>query len=363
MSILQKYLLREWFWTLLAVTLVLVIVLLGVFLGELLNDVAGGRMPASLLGSQVLLHLPQVLGTILPLSGFIAIMWGLGRLYRDQEMAVMRASGFNWQQLLRPLVTLILPVSAMLLVVNLVVAPTAALTAESKLEKALRSASLWGLRAGQFHVLQGGDLVLYVESTGEDGRSLNNIFIQQRENDREQVWMAKQGSYWFDEESGSRYLTLEDGQITDSNPDSLDVRTLTFSRNDLQLPEPERRLQSRSLETTLSGDLLATADASSLAELQWRLSPSVALLVLGLMAIPLSHSGPREGRGGRGVLGILSYAVYANTLYLFRAWIAEGLLPLMPGIWSVHALVLVVTLVWLRRQGRMPKRRGRVRAS
>ena len=74
---------------------------------------------------------------------------------------------------------------------------------------------------------------------------------------------------------------------------------------------------------------------------------------MGLLAIPLSHSAPREGRGGRAVLGILAYATYANFLYMCRGWVAKGVLPSFLGMWWVHVLVLVVALFWLRRQGRI----------
>ena len=101
MTLLQKYIFREWFWTFLAVTVVLLIVMIGVSLGELLNDIADGRVPSGLLWALIGLKMPEVMTTILPLSVFIAVIWGLGRLYRDQEMAVMRASGFRWQPAVR----------------------------------------------------------------------------------------------------------------------------------------------------------------------------------------------------------------------------------------------------------------------
>ena len=90
-----------------------------------------------------------------------------------------------------------------------------------------------------------------------------------------------------------------------------------------------------------------------MAEVQWRVSPAIAAIVMGLLAIPLSHSAPREGRGGRALLGILAYTVYANLLYMCRGWITEGTIPAALGMWWVHVLVLVVALLWLRRQGRM----------
>ena len=305
----------------------MLIVMIGISLGELLSDVAGGRMPSGLMGSLMLLKIPDVLSTIIPLSIFVAIIWGTGRMYRDQEMSVMRASGFNWLMLLRPLFNLLMPVAVVLLAVDLFVAPKAAGMVQQKLEEAYRTAAEWGLQTGQFHVLKGGDLVLYVESVDKDGRTLRNIFIQQRQNEREQVWSAKQGYYWLDKEAGERYLTLEDGQITEGGTEALDFGIINFSRNDLRLPEPELGIKTVSLEARASSDILYSAQLEEIAEMQWRVSPAIAIIVLGMLAIPLSHSAPREGRGGRVILGILAYTIYANVLYMWRSWIAKGDLP------------------------------------
>ncbi len=355
LSILQKYILREWFWTSLAVSSVLIIVLLGTYLGDMLNDIADGRMPAGLMTIQLLLHMPETLSNILPLAGFVAIMWGLGRLYRDQEMAVMRSSGFGWWKLLKPLLSLVIPLAVLLLVLGLIVAPKTARLAEQQLELAFRSAAVWGLQAGKFHVLRHGELVIYAETIEEDGSTLRNVFIKQRQQEREQIWVAQKGRYWMDPDTGDRYLILEDGKVTDVTPQQLDIRVLRFARNDLRLPEPEFRDQKKkNFSSKPSAELLNDASAESIAELQWRLSPAITVIVLGLLAIPLAHSAPREGRGVRIVLGILVYLLYGNMLYLCRSLVADGLLPTYIGMWWVHVVFLAISFVWVRRQGRFP---------
>lgn len=324
--------------------------------GELLSDVAGGRIPAGLIGLMVLLRMPDVLSNVIPLAIFVAITWGLGRLYRDQEMAVMRASGFGWSMLLRPLFNFLLPISAFCLVSAIFIAPTAAGYQQVRLEEAFRSASEWGLQTGQFHVLRGGDMVLYVESVGEDGKTLSNIFIQQRNNEREQVWIAEQGFYWLDEATGIRYLTLENGQITEGQKRALDFGVIQFSRNDLRLPQTEAGGADDEMEQRPSRELLFSTEPEEVAEIQFRVSPAIAVIVLGLLALPLAHTAPRESRGGRIVLGMLGYVIYANVLYLSRVWIAEGVLPPILGLWWVHLLVLIIAVIWLNRQGRMGRR-------
>jgi lipopolysaccharide export system permease protein len=353
LSILQKYILREWFWTMLAVSIVLTVVLLGAYLGEMLKDIAGGKVPAGLLGMQLLLRMPETMANILPLAGFIAVMWGLGRLYRDQEMSVMRSSGFGWQHLIRPLANLMIPLAFALMLLGLVVAPWSAKIAEKQLEEAFRSAAVWGLQAGKFHTLKGGDLVLYVEAIEADDGALKNIFIKQRQELREQVWVASKGRYWMDADTGDRYLILEQGKVVDIEPGKLDLRVLNFARNDLRLPEPEfRKRTTPKIESESSLNLIEKGNQESIAELQWRLSPAITVIVLGLLAIPLSHSEPREGRGTRIVLGILVYLLYGNILYMCRSWMIDGILPTWIGMWWVHLVFLLVSFVWVRRQGR-----------
>jgi lipopolysaccharide export system permease protein len=331
----------------------MLVVMIGVALGELLNDIAGGRVPSGLLWTLIGLKMPEIMATIIPLSIFVAIIWGLGRFYRDQEMSVMRSSGFNWHMMLRPLFNLIMPVSAALLLNGLFLSPVAASAVHQKLVDAFRNAAEWGLQTGTFHVLRGGDLVLYVEAVEKDGRSLKNVFIQQREDEREQVWSAEKGYYWLDNQTGNRYLTLENGQVTEGGTETLDFGIMHFTRNDLKLPEQEDRVREEAIETKKSSLILFSGSLEDLVEIQWRIAPAIITIVLGLLAIPLSHSAPREGRGGRALLGIMAYGTYVNTLYMCRNGLLKGDLPPALGMWWVHVLVLLTTLIWLRRQGRV----------
>ncbi len=187
----------------------------------------------------------------------------------------------------------------------------------------------------------------------KDGRTLKNIFIQHRQKGREQVWVAETGYYWVDSNTAERYLTLENGQITEGGEKTLDFGVVKFSRNDLRLPELVRNNKEPEIEAKPSREMFFSSDPMEAAEMQWRLSPALAIIVLGLLAIPLSHSAPKEGRGGRVMIGILAYTIYANFLYMGRGWIASGSMPIFLGMWWIHGVVLLIALFWLNRQGRM----------
>ncbi len=359
LTILQKYLFREWLVTFLGITIVLMMVMLGVILGNLLGDVADGSLPATLLGKQLLYQLPEALGLIIPLSLFLGIMFGLGRLYRDNEMAVMWATGFRWHDLIKPLMLLVLPLVALLLLNGLVVVSTAARAADVAIDKAYKNAVLWGLRPATFHSLSKGNLVIYIESMGADGNSLSNIFILNRivgnEADasrREQSWFAKSGRFWVEKETGKRFIELHDGEIVDRDTSTKAMKQLRFERAQLIIPENKQSAKKEDSHKLTALALLESSASRDQAELQWRGSSSLLALLMALLAIPLSHVAPRDSRGGRVVIGLLVYVMYINLLTVARGWLAVGILPSVIGLWWVHLLffALAASWIWLQRR-------------
>ena len=354
LSILSRYILREWFLAFAGITIVLFLVVLAVFFGDILGDVADGEIPAGLLFGQLGLRAPEALNLILPLSAMLAVMVGLGRMYRDQEMVVMQSGGFSRRALLKPLLMLLVPVAAVLLVFSLYLNPLAQRTAETQLMEAYESAAVWGLKPGRFQVLNGGDLVVYAAEVNDEGADIRQLFVYQQTEELDEIWTATEGRYWFDEQADARYLSLRDGFKVDVVPGQLDLRMLQYDENDLILPPPESRQEAE--EDQLSRlpvtDLVRRDTTAAAGELQWRLAPALAALVLGVLAIPLSHSAPRENPFCRVLLGLLTFAVYSNLLSVGRVWVSDGTLPGGLGLWWLHAAVLVFAVYWLRQQQR-----------
>jgi lipopolysaccharide export system permease protein len=97
--------------------------------------------------------------------------------------------------------------------------------------------------------------------------------------------------------------------------------------------------------------LLGTGDPEDAAELHWRLSAPVSLLVLTLLAVPLGRAPPRSGRYGRLGFGILVFVFYSNALGVGRMLVEDGEVPAWLGLWWVHALVAGFGLLLLYLQG------------
>jgi lipopolysaccharide export system permease protein len=103
-------------------------------------------------------------------------------------------------------------------------------------------------------------------------------------------------------------------------------------------------------EAKTLAELLDTADPAAIAELQWRLSVPITLLVLTLIAVPLSRAPPRQGRYNNLILGVLIYIIYSNMLGASKAWVANESISPWVGLWWVHGLFIFYGVMMLMRQ-------------
>ena len=95
------------------------------------------------------------------------------------------------------------------------------------------------------------------------------------------------------------------------------------------------------------------------------LRPGAPVLLLGLLAVPLARTTPRQGKYAKLVLGILCYFVYNNAVGILQELVSIGELSPYIGVWPAHLAMaaLVASLVYAqthrhRRRGRRPPASG-----
>ncbi len=106
--IIDHYLIREVTQPLVAIFTALVVIFITFSLSRFLVDADAGLLQPVEVARLTLFKSIISLDVLLPLSLFLAIMTGLGRLYTDSEIYAMRASGISEASLLRPLMRLAL---------------------------------------------------------------------------------------------------------------------------------------------------------------------------------------------------------------------------------------------------------------
>jgi len=84
--------------------------------------------------------------------------------------------------------------------------------------------------------------------------------------------------------------------------------------------------------------------------LEWRLGLPISAGVLALMAIPLSYVNPRAGRSLNLILSIVLYMIYNNMISVTNAWVLQGKISPAFGLWGIHTLMLIATVLLFYRR-------------
>ena len=355
MKVIDRYIAREVLQTLIAVCIVLMLVVLGIHFAEVINKVSKGRVPLSLLFSQIALKSIQSLNLFVPLSLFLGVLLAINRMYRESETAVLASAGYGPSEMLRPLLLLSIPVIGTLSVLALVVSPWAASVSKLSLDNANRTVVVAGLEPGRFLELPGGNAVVYVESLTADNMAFERAFIVTEKDGRRDVLTAERGSQITDTQSQERFLKLENGFRAEGKIGQPDYRLMRFASNEIKLPPPSAANPGDERASVQTMDLLLSSVPADRAELHARLGAPISAFMLMLIALPLARSRPREPRYGKILIAILIYVVYSNLLAIGRTFIEREQTPEWLGLWWLHAFALILALGLNYFNGRMPR--------
>ncbi len=347
MPIIDRYLLSEVGKSFLAVLLVLLLVVNSHSFIMLLKAVAEGEFNADVLfqmfGLQMLRYLPR----LVPPAFFFAILYALGRMYQDSEMIALQSCGVGIGRIYRAFLFSALPLALITAWLTLVVGPWSAAQAERiKEEQQGREAELAGINAAQFNEYQSGDLVLYVQSLDKD-RKMENLFIQYRRGDSIELVTAEKGFLRRNQKTGDRYVVLSKGHRYLGVPGRADYSVGQFDSYAVRVGDDDSRPLNLGEVARPTLLLLKSSDIRDRAELQWRLSFPLAVIVFTLVSIPLSRSLPRQGVYGRLFFAFLVYFVFLNLQGVSEKWMEDGITPAWLGMWWINALMLLLTAVLL----------------
>ena len=71
----------------------------------------------------------------------------------------------------------------------------------------------------------------------------------------------------------------------------------------------------------------------------------LSVMMLALLAVPLSRTTPRQGRYAKLFVAVMIYVIYNNLLGISNSWLEDGKVTAAVGMWWVHAAMLFG--VWL----------------
>lgn len=346
--IIFRYLARNVLSNTIGVASVLMLVVVSSRFVKYLAEAAAGKLDASVLLAIIGFRLPGFFELVLPLAFFLSILLAYGQLYVNSEMTVLHACGISQKNLVVFTLVVAVLVSGVVASLCLFVSPAGI----SRVEELINAQKLRGevesLTPGRFYALRANRGVTYAEDISAQG-TMSDVFLAQSRGDginsKEMVIVvANNGFASKSSLTGESYLVLTDGQRIQGNPGSADFQITRFEEFGQRL-DPVILSESGEMDGMPTRALLRSSDPQYLATLQWRLSLPVMVLVVALMAVPLSRTNPRQGRFARIIPAIVLYLIYLLALNGMRG-VVEAQQPFSRwGMAGVHGFFLLVAIV------------------
>lgn len=353
-SLIDRYMLREFFINLIAVVGVLWLIYVATRFARYLADAAVGNLPADVIFSLLWLNSLGALSVLLPIATFLAVLLGLGRMSADNELTVIAACGIAGNRIRRNVLVFTGLMAIIVGFLALSIVPDV-LSGRYQLEqKAKVTANTTGLVAGSFKESQKGDWTFYSQGVSKETGQLQNVFIEIQREPKPLIFRAERGHFEVDPRSGDKYLILEEGYRYEGDAGDLDFVIAQYASHSLLVEKGGQQQYREKAKATATAVLWQRGSNEDLAEIQWRISSAVMTVILGLLAMTLAHAGPRQGRYAGLLPAVLVYIVYSNLLGVTRAWVEKGeIVPWLGLIW-VHLLML---LIWWLLSNRQPLQR------
>ncbi|WP_255327149.1 LPS export ABC transporter permease LptF [Thiomicrorhabdus sp. Milos-T2] len=338
LRILDKYILKELLLTFLAVLIVLLLITFGSEATKLLADAMQGKIPASVVLQVLLLKIPPALEIILPLVALISVMLAVGRLYQDQEMVVLNSCSIGPDYFKRIVFIFLIPIALITAWISLNVSPWSYQQERILISEAQTISPVAGLVPGKFNPLPNNQGVLYTKSISKNGQ-MESVWLKYHNKENDLILVAPVGRFeWIDNRV---VLVLENGYSYRNLHANKEVSVQQFARFEGYLPElAPSKLRPKVFEKT-TYELMQSKSLEELALLQWRLVTPFGIVVLGLLGLKMSRTGPREGRFAKLFIALVLYIVYNQLLVLGREGIANGGWPVWLGLWPV-----IVVFLW-----------------
>lgn len=349
--IIARYLIKEITLTLFAVFLVLMLIGLSGQLVGVFSDVAEGTLSVNTVLVVLGLKSLKMILVIFPLSLYLAVLMTLSRFHQNNEMAAISASGISQTYILRTVLSFAFLFSIVVGIFSLQVTPWANGLKQQIDIKAESSSELEGLVAGRFREISAGVGVMYVENINDERSKMEGVFLQQRlKNKQELVIRATKGQYEIKQQTGDRFMVLENGMRYQKAPGKLESTVIEFEQHGVRIREKSSGAKQKKHTAIPTLDLLQKDKPIYISEFHSRLAPIFLCILLAALAVPLSQTSPRQGRYLRLGLGLVFYIIFTNLINVGKSWIATGKVSTMVGLWWVYAGMLVLVIFLLIQQ-------------
>ena len=355
MTIISKYLIREITLVSLSICGILLLILLSGRLVKYLSTALSGNIDPEVIFAVLGYRIPGFLELAFPLAFLLGILLTLGRLYSENEMSIFHASGISLWKLLRYIMGLGLLFAVLTATLSLYLSPVGSSKAGLILKVQNQRSDLDKITEKKFYKLPGDKGIVYAQRVSEDG-VLEHVFLSlsnsstKSSNNKSVIILSDEGRQQVTENDNNKFLVLNDGYRFVGNPGEYDYEITYFRDYASKLDKANSAITNQEVSSFSTAQLVSISTSEARAELQWRLSLPVMILVVVFLGVSLSKTAPRQGRYVRVLPAILIYFTYYTALNYASRLIRFDKLPSEFNLFYVHLLFVILSLILLLRR-------------
>ena len=360
-TIISRYILRNLIVFFLAITFIIGLIVFGNQFVLTTQESLSFGIPIKELMPLVGFNMLRDIPIILTLSLFLSIIITISQLYKNSEAVVMNSIGLgdrDFINLIKPIVF----VSFIIVFYLTIFAVPWAKQQKSIAEDVTVNASEFSfITEGKFESFKNGEIVFYAsesnitDTVGE--QNMEEIFIYALDKGKPVIVLASEANKYTNAETESIYLRLKNGIRYEGLPGNENINILNFEQYDLEIVsgDIQKSISNFSeIEEKNTIDLLREGGVKANAEIQWRISQPVSVLILSIFGIFLGKSSPRTGKGINLIIGIVVFMLYNNALLVAKSSIESSQLSPIIGMWGIHLSLLLILIIFYQfRQGKI----------
>jgi lipopolysaccharide export system permease protein len=351
--ILRRYMTQQVAANTAIVLLFLMALMLGGRLIRYFGIAAEGRLDVGLLFAIIGYNIPTFLELILPLSFFIALMLVLGRMYVDQEMSVLFASGISRGRLTRLMIPLITGLFIFQMGISLLAKPWGLSNSKQIWQTQSLGSLLDLVRPKTF--ISSGNYHLYVDEFDKEKRELKNLYVVQQQTDKSgkiaknDVIITATRAYQVPSKDtdSSMQLDLFQGRRYELGTNNAKYNQASFEKYRITLEKPaSEKITETNVETQTTAKLLANTQKPEVkAELGYRFTMPWLIIIAAMLATPLAQVRPRQGRWLRLLPSVLIFASCAISIISLRTAIGKERISEYAYIWLIVGFIAFALLL------------------
>ena len=301
-----------------------------------MEDVNDGGIPSVFLLQLLGLKLIQYFSLLIPISLFFGIIIALNKLYVSNEMVIMKLHGYS-NKLISVILTRIIVITAVIVMLfNCFITPHT-VDIRSEIEhRIVHEQKIYSLRDKNFTISNDGSKVIYVNNKNK--LTLANVFIKSNTNESNSISISSGISTT---ESNDDIIKLVEGKSYVFNPDG-SFSSTKYLNQDILLSNEVPKSINNDLESKSILQLFRLNDVLSFSEMLKRFSMIIATLILGFLAIPLSHINAREDKYRNIFIAAFFYFSYVVLINIFAQSFDTKVYILLSLI-SLHIIYLYIT--------------------